>query len=234
MAFPKREEVLFYAKLAESCERFEDMMQYMRLISKFEQQLSIEEISLFSVALKNLAAVRKTGIRSLQIYEQQEQNENLKMLITKKLRQIEFELIYILEDAIEILDQKLNEPDNQGPLQSKIRYLKIKNESLAILYELKLCSDSIISDTLDTNIKMLETAKVKFNGSDANRLIQSINLFKFYYHICKDPTKAQIVGQSAIDAALADEENITEDSIQWMNCLKGYMNELKQEYKEIS
>ncbi|KAL4505179.1 hypothetical protein ABPG72_016246 [Tetrahymena utriculariae] len=229
-----REELVFYAKLAEQTGRYEDMMEYMKQVAKFQQQLSMEEINLFSVALKVLAGKRRTALKTLQQIEQKEQNEQLNFLICQKKKQIEFEMLNILEDAIDIIDHKISNTDNQQQsIQSKIHYLKIKNESLNILFELDLCSDYTIYETLEANIKMFDIAKIKLKGSDASRIVQSINLFKYYYYICKDPTKAQIIGQNAIDEAKADEENMNQDSIEFLKCLQGYMNQMNFEQQDI-
>jgi 14-3-3 protein epsilon len=49
------------AKIAEQTERFEDMLDYMKKVVQVEQDLSVEERNLLSVAYKNSVGSRRTA-----------------------------------------------------------------------------------------------------------------------------------------------------------------------------
>ena len=49
-----REENIYMTKVAEQTERFEDMLEYIKkVVTGFDQELSVEERNLLSVAYKN-------------------------------------------------------------------------------------------------------------------------------------------------------------------------------------
>ena len=56
-----REELIYMAKIAEQTERFEDMLDYMKKVVHIEQDLSVEERNLLSVAYKNSVGSRRTA-----------------------------------------------------------------------------------------------------------------------------------------------------------------------------
>ena len=48
-----KEELIYMSRIAESTERFEDMLEYMKKVVGFKTELNIEERNLLSVAYKN-------------------------------------------------------------------------------------------------------------------------------------------------------------------------------------
>mmetsp|Transcript_13321 Transcript_13321/g.23433 ORF Transcript_13321/g.23433 Transcript_13321/m.23433 type:complete len:177 (+) Transcript_13321:80-610(+) len=69
-----RELALYAAKLSEQAERYSDMVAEMKKIAAgaIEQELSVEERNLLSVAYKNLVGARRASWRILQSVEQTE------------------------------------------------------------------------------------------------------------------------------------------------------------------
>ena len=70
-----REDLVYMAKVCEQTERFEDMLEYMKSILGFDQELSAEERNLLSVAYKNSVGPKRTAWR---IIENQEKKESSK------------------------------------------------------------------------------------------------------------------------------------------------------------
>jgi 14-3-3 protein epsilon len=64
-----REEYIYMSKIAEQTERFEDMLQYMKNVVLTNQDLSIEERNLLSVAYKNTVGSRRTAWRAISSIE---------------------------------------------------------------------------------------------------------------------------------------------------------------------
>lgn len=64
-----REESIFLAKISEQSERFDDMLENMKKVVEAEQELSVDERNLLSVAYKNAVGTRRTSYRALNSIE---------------------------------------------------------------------------------------------------------------------------------------------------------------------
>ena len=60
-----REDSIYFARLAEQGERYEDMIKYMKEVARTGQELSNEERNLLSVAYKNSVGSRRTAWRTI-------------------------------------------------------------------------------------------------------------------------------------------------------------------------
>ena len=61
-----RDELLYLAKLAEQCERYEEMVDYSKQFAKSGgSELSLEERNILSVAYKNVVGTRRAAWRVL-------------------------------------------------------------------------------------------------------------------------------------------------------------------------
>lgn len=70
-----REELIYMTKLTEQTERFEDMVNYIKQVVKLDQELSVEERNLLSVAYKNSIGGRRTAWRVLSSIENKEESK---------------------------------------------------------------------------------------------------------------------------------------------------------------
>jgi len=87
-----REEAVYVAKLAEQAERYDEMVSEMQRVAKMvhDQELSVEERNLLSVAYKNVIGARRASWRIISSIEQKEESrgneEHVNMI--KKYRQV--------------------------------------------------------------------------------------------------------------------------------------------------
>jgi len=124
-----RDDDVYQAKLAEQAERYEEMVESMKRVAKMDQELTVEERNLLSVAYKNLIGARRASWRIITNIESKEENksENNRMALIKKYRsQVEKELRDICQDILDLLDKHLL--TNAASGESKVFYLKKKNE----------------------------------------------------------------------------------------------------------
>lgn len=72
-----REESLYVAKLAEQAERYDEMVEEMKKVAKMvhDQELSVEERNLLSVAFKNVIGARRASWRIISSIEQKEESK---------------------------------------------------------------------------------------------------------------------------------------------------------------
>lgn len=62
----KREDLIYMAKVCEQTERYEEMLEYMKKVLGFDQEISSEERNLLSVAYKNSVSSKRTAWRIIE------------------------------------------------------------------------------------------------------------------------------------------------------------------------
>ena len=71
-----REELLYLARLAEQCERYDEMVEYASDFAKAgQEELTLEERNILSVAFKNVVGTRRAAWRVLSSIEKKEHNK---------------------------------------------------------------------------------------------------------------------------------------------------------------
>ncbi len=93
MALNPVDKLVAKAKVAEQAERYDDMAEAMKEITKMDHPLSPEERNLLSVAYKNVVGARRSSWRVVSSIEgKAETNERKKDIATKYKNKIEKEL----------------------------------------------------------------------------------------------------------------------------------------------
>lgn len=98
----------------------------MKNVASADQELSVEERNLLSVAYKNVIGARRASWRIVTSIEQKEEskgNEGQVGLIKEYRQKIEAELAKICEDILEVLDEHLIKSAQSG--ESKVFYHKM-------------------------------------------------------------------------------------------------------------
>ena len=129
-----REELIYMAKISEQTERFEDMLDNMKQVVKTQQELSVEERNLLSVAYKNSVGSRRTAWRAISSIEQKEESKGSKyiQLLKDYKKKIETELNSFCNDILELLDQHLI---SKGHVKKCEKKQKFKNQTGGIYLE---------------------------------------------------------------------------------------------------
>lgn len=106
-----REELLYLARLAEQCERYDEMVEYASDFAKAgTEELSLEERNILSVAFKNVVGTRRAAWRVLTSIEKKENNKGNTSNVDKVKhykQQIEEELTRVCQDILALLEQHL-------------------------------------------------------------------------------------------------------------------------------
>ncbi|XP_027364256.1 14-3-3-like protein isoform X4 [Abrus precatorius] len=135
-----REENVYMAKLAEQAERYEEMVEFMEKVSASadNEELTVEERNLLSVAYKNVIGARRASWRIISSIEQKEEsrgNEDHVAVIRDYRSKIESELSNICDGILKLLDSRLIPSASSG--DSKVFYLKMKGDYHRYLAEFK-------------------------------------------------------------------------------------------------
>merc|ERR1711959_289288 len=101
---------VYFAKLAEQAERYDEMADYMKAVGKQPDELSVEERNLLSVAYKNAVGSRRAAWRIITSVEQKEKtkgNEEQAGYAKEYCKKVETELQTICNTILGLLDGNL-------------------------------------------------------------------------------------------------------------------------------
>merc|ERR1740121_69509 len=129
---------VYFAKLAEQAERYDEMAEYMEKVGDAGSELSVEERNLLSVAYKNAVGSRRAAWRIITSVEQKEAtkgNEDNAKYAKEYCTKVEGELDKICHTVLGLLDSKLiaAAPNDE----SKVFYQKMKADYYRYIAEYK-------------------------------------------------------------------------------------------------
>jgi len=202
------------AKLAEQAERYEEMAEYMKKVAKdSETELSVEERNLLSVAYKNVIGARRAAWRILSSLESRADKN--KETIVKYKENIEKELTKICNEILEVLKDVLIPKSTTE--ESKVFFYKMTGDYHR--YGAEITKDTgnkgADDDACDKARKAYEEASAiaeKLPSTHPIRLGLALNFSVFYYELLNDPTKACKLAKDSFDQAIAELDNLSEDS----------------------
>ena len=123
--------------------RHAEMVENMKRVASSDQELTVEERNLLSVAYKNVIGARRASWRIVSSIEQKEEskgNETQVTMIKGYREKIEAELAKICEDILDVLDKHLIPSAASG--ESKVFYHKMYVRLPQLI--LPTCQESIL------------------------------------------------------------------------------------------
>merc|ERR1712072_30286 len=118
---------VYFAKLAEQAERYDEMSSHMKNVGQAGDELSVEERNLLSVAYKNAVGSRRASWRIVQSVQQKESskgNEENAKWAKEYCGKVETELDKICNTILGLLDGNLIPKCTSD--ESKVFYQKMK------------------------------------------------------------------------------------------------------------
>ncbi|KAK9463401.1 protein BMH1 [Lipomyces oligophaga] len=210
-----RDDSVYLAKLAEQAERYEEMVENMKQVASADDELSVEERNLLSVAYKNVIGARRASWRIVSSIEQKEENKGneLQVSLIKEYRQkIEEELAKICEDILDVLDKHLIPSAKTG--ESKVFYYKMKGDYHRYLAEFAVGEKR--KDASDASLEAYKAASdvaiTDLPPTHPIRLGLALNFSVFYYEILNSPDRACHLAKQAFDDAIAELDTLSEES----------------------
>lgn len=203
------------AKLAEQAERYDDMVEAMRKVTSFNEDLSTEERNLLSVAYKNVVGARRSAWRAISSLEQKIDNaEPRKILAKEYLEKIKDELMKMCNEVLKLLDDTLipNSKANTNS-ESEVFYLKMKGDYFRYLVEVSSEDDK---ESKEKSKQAYENATTlsdeKLDATHPIRLGLALNFSVFYYEIENSPDDACCLAKKAFDIAITELDKLGEDT----------------------
>ncbi|XP_022976667.1 14-3-3-like protein A [Cucurbita maxima] len=217
VASSPREEYVYLAKLAEQAERYEEMVEFMEKVSAAvdNEELTVEERNLLSVAYKNVIGARRASWRIISSIEQKEEsrgNDDHVSIIRDYRSKIETELSNICDGILNLLDSRLIPSAASG--DSKVFYLKMKGDYHRYLAEFKTGAKRKESaeSTLTAYKSAQDIANAELSPTHPIRLGLALNFSVFYYEILNSPDRACSLAKQAFDEAIAELDTLGEES----------------------
>jgi len=210
-----RDKDVYFAKLAEQAERYDEMANYMEAVGKAGTELSVEERNLLSVAYKNAVGSRRAAWRIITSVEQKEKtkgNEEQAKHAREFCGKVEAELQKICDTILGLLDANLIPKAGNG--ESKVFYQKMKADYYRYIAEFR---DG------DAKTKAAESARAAYADAASVaekdlvvthpiRLGLALNYSVFMYEVLANPDEACKMARTAFEDAIAELDNVAEDS----------------------
>lgn len=191
------------------------MVQYMKAVAKSDQELSVDERNLLSVAYKNVIGTRRASWRLILSIEQKEESKNathhVEQIRTYKAK-IENELEDICNDVLSVLVDSLLPKAESG--ESKVFYYKMKGDYHRYLAEIATGDKKkdAAGAAHDSYSKATEIAQTELSPTHPIRLGLALNFSVFYYEILNSPARACHLAKQSFDDAIAELDSLSEES----------------------
>jgi len=215
VAMADRDKNVYFAKLAEQAERYDEMAEYMEKVGNAGGELSVEERNLLSVAYKNAVGSRRAAWRIITSVEQKEKskgNEEQAKYAKEYCGKVEAELQKICGAILELLEKNLIPKASSG--ESKVFYEKMKADYYRYIAEFTVGKER--EDASEKARRAYEAAKDVAEKDLAVthpiRLGLILNYSVFQYEVLQSPDEACKMARTAFEDAIAELDNVAEDS----------------------
>merc|ERR1712125_116929 len=206
---------VYFAKLAEQAERYDEMANHMENVGKGGDELSVEERNLLSVAYKNAVGSRRAAWRIITSVEQKEKskgNDGNAGFAKEYCAKVESELQKICDTILGLLDSNLIPKASTG--KSKVFYQKMKADYYRYIAEF---SEKDAKEKAAENARMGYEEAHKVAEKDLAvthpiRLGLALNYSVFQYEVLQNPDEACKIARTAFEDAIAELDNVAEDS----------------------
>jgi 14-3-3 protein epsilon len=237
------EKNVYMAMLAEQCNRFEEMTEFLEdMLKGRDKDLNSDERNLLSIAYKNSLTSRRTALRTVIAYETKEKKkENSPFLsyIQEYRKKIEDELTKMCNNVLSTIDSHLLKRAEDA--EAKVFYLKMKGDYNRYIAEYAQgeLKDKVSKEALAA----YEAASVDSKNLSAINPISlglALNFSVFYYEVMGDHEKACTIAKDVLEVANKEissiedpeENDSTRDALSIINLLRENLDMWKMESEE--
>ena len=237
------EKNVYMAMLAEQCNRFEEMTEFLEdMLKGRDKDLNSDERNLLSIAYKNSLTSRRTALRTVIAYETKEKkkdNSPFLAYIQEYRKKIEDELTKMCNNVLLTIDSHLLKRAEDA--EAKVFYLKMKGDYNRYIAEYATgdLKDKVSHAALDAYDSASKDAK-NLSPIHPISLGLALNFSVFYYEVMGDHEKACAIAKDVLDVANKEmasiedpEENEnTRDALSIINLLRENLDMWKMEAEE--
>jgi len=210
-----RDKEVYFAKLAEQAERYDEMAEHMEKVGTIPDELTVEERNLLSVAYKNAVGSRRAAWRIITSVEQREKtkgNEDQAKFAREYCTKVEAELQKICDTILSLLTDNLIPKATNG--ESVVFYQKMKGDYYRYIAEFT-DGDKKTKAAEDARKSYEEAQKVAEKDLAVThpiRLGLALNFSVFQYEVLSNPEEACKMARTAFEDAIAELDSVAEDS----------------------
>merc|ERR1712032_1014971 len=196
-------------------ERYDEMADSMEEVGKAGSELSTEERNLLSVAYKNAVGSRRAAWRIITSVEQKEKtkgNEEQAKYAKEYCTKVEAELQKICDAILSLLGKNLIPKASTG--ESKVFYQKMMADYYRYIAEFS-DGEKKTQAAESARVAYEEAAKVAEKDLAVARPIRlglGRNYSVFQYEVLSNPDEACKMARTAFEDAIAELDNVAEDS----------------------
>ena len=179
------------------------------------QEMSVEERNLISVAYKNAVGSRRASWRIISSVEQKEASkgneQNVEMAKAYRIR-VEAELSRICGEILELIDTNLVPMSTAG--ESKVFYFKMKGDYYRYIAEFTEGEgkSGAANAAHGAYNQAMEVATTDLVVTHPIRLGLALNFSVFHYEVLGNPEEACKMARQAFEDAIAELDSVSEDS----------------------
>jgi len=208
-------ELLLLSRMAEQCERYDEMIDYVRhFIGKCTSEFTEDERNILSVAFKNVVGNRRTAWRVLHSIESKEakrsHEENKARAVAYK-EKVEAELRSFCREILRIIDHDLLPKVSSD--EGRVFFIKMKGD-----YHRYICEfaqgqykDESSKSAQEFYQQALTIAEQTLDSTHPSRIGLALNYSVFNYEILGQHSAAISIAQKAFDDGIANLENVTDE-----------------------
>merc|ERR1711920_384772 len=201
-----RDKEVYFAKLAEQSERYDEMADYMETVGKSQEELSVEERNLLSVAYKNAVGSRRAAWRIITSVEQKEKskgNEEQSKWAKEYCSKVEEELQSICGKILKLLNDNLITKASTG--ESKVFYQKMKADYYRYIAEFSVDEDKkkAANSAKEAYEEAQKVAEKDLAVTHPIRLGLALNFSVFQNEVLSLPDEACLMARAAFECAIA-------------------------------
>ena len=227
----KYEKNVYMAMLAEQCNRFEEMTEFLeQMLKSRDKDLNSDERNLLSIAYKNSVTSRRTALRTIIAYETKERKKEASTFlpyIQEYRKKIEEELSKMCSNVITVIDGHLLKKAEEA--EAKVFYLKMKGDYNR--YNAEYASGEFKQKVADSALASYKEATAEAKNLPSIHPISlglALNFSVFYYEVINDHEQACQIAKTTLDNANKElPQNVDEDDEQYRDAMS-IINLLKE------
>jgi 14-3-3 protein epsilon len=208
------EKNVYLAMLAEQCNRFEEMTEFLEdFLKSREKDLNSDERNLLSIAYKNSVSSRRSALRTIMAYELKEKKKDSSAFlpyIQEYKKKVEAELTKMSYNIINTIDNELLKRAEDA--EANVFYLKMKGDYNRYIAE--YAQGELKQQVADAALEAYKSASESAKGLSSVHPISlglALNFSVFYYEVMSDHETACKIAQDTLDSASKDLSNMDED-----------------------
>jgi 14-3-3 protein epsilon len=203
------EEQIYLARVAEQCERYDDMIDFLKVLKTKKSDLTVDERNLVSVAYKNEVTTRRSAWRAISTIASNAKYEHYAGVLKKYNDQIVGEMENICKEVCHLIDS-FNK--NAEEAESKVFFNKMKGDYYRYMAE--VTTGEKLEEFKNSALSSYQQAKKeaeKLMISHPIRLGLALNFSVFYFEIMNQPKEACDLAKDTFENAINSIDDMKED-----------------------